>query len=186
MTRSRFIRLLAALCACAALPAQATISLADITAQLRRQPEPAGTFTQTRYLRSMNRPLIASGRFALQQGALYWNLEKPFASSLRITADGVSQWQGEDWRPAGTTAANEAQTRLFLAFLRADEATLSEYFSITAGGETAAWTLQLLPKTALMRQIFDRIDIRGGAYVEQVILEETQGDKSELRFHIEQ
>ena len=122
----------------------------------------------------------------LQQGALYWNLEKPFASSLRITADGVSQWQGEDWQPAGTTAANEAQTRLFLAFLRADEATLSEYFNITAGGETAAWTLQLLPKTALMRQIFDRIDIRGGAYVEQVILEETQGDKSELRFHVEQ
>ena len=78
------------------------------------------------------------------------------------------------------------ETRLFLAFLRADEATLSEYFNITAGGETAAWTLQLLPKTALMRQIFDRIDIRGGAYVEQVILEETQGDKSELRFHVEQ
>lgn len=186
MTRSRFIRLLAALCACAALPAQATISLADITAQLRRQPEPAGTFTQTRYLRGMNRPLIASGRFALQQGILYWNLEKPFASSLRITADGVSQWQDGGWQHTDAAAADDAQTRLFLTFFSADEATLNEYFSITAGGETAAWTLQLLPKAALMRQVFTRIDIRGGAYVEQVTLEEAQGDKSELRFHIEQ
>ena len=114
MTRSHFIRLLAALCACATLPVHAAISVADITAQLRRQPEPAGTFTQTRYLRGMNRPLIASGRFALQQGALYWNLEKPFASSLRITADGVSQWQGEDWqtkRKPASSSPSSAPTK---------------------------------------------------------------------------
>ena len=86
MTRSHFIRLLAALCACATLPVHAAISVADITAQLRRQPEPAGTFTQTRYLRGMNRPLIASGRFALQQGALYWKNPSPAACASPPTA----------------------------------------------------------------------------------------------------
>lgn len=186
MPRSCFTRLLAALFICTTLSAHATISIADITAQLRHQPEPAGTFTQTRYLRGMNRPLIARGHFALQQGTLYWNLEKPFANSLRITTDSISQWQGDNWQPAGSAVGNEVQSYLFLAFLRADEATLNEYFSIMASGEAAAWTLQLLPKTTLMRQTFARIDIRGGAYVEQVTLEETQGDKSELRFHVEQ
>ena len=161
------------------------ISVADITAQLRAQHAPSGRFTQTRYLRGMSQPLVASGTFALDGETLYWTLEKPFASRLRITPEGVSQWQDGSWRTTGQTALNDTQTRLFLAFLRADSATLGEYFDMSAEGEAAAWTLHLSPKTAVMRQIFRRIDIYGGAYVARVVLEEAQGDRSELFFQPE-
>lgn len=158
------------------------IDVAAISTQLRAQSATAGRFTQTRYLRGMSQPLAANGTFALDGETLYWTLEKPFASRLRITAAGVSQWQDGDWRSTGNTALNDAQTRLFLAFLRADSATLGEYFDISASGEATAWTLHLTPKTALMRQIFRQITIDGGAYVARVILEEAQGDRSELLF----
>ena len=161
------------------------IDVADITAQLRAQPATAGRFTQTRHLRGMSQPLTADGTFALDGETLYWTLEKPFASRLRITAAGVSQWQDGDWHSTGNAALNDAQTRLFLAFLRADSATLGEYFDIGASGDATAWTLHLSPKTALMRQIFRRIDIYGGAYAARVILEEAQGDRSELFFQPE-
>ena len=161
------------------------IDVADIGAQLRAQPATAGRFTQTRELQGMSRPLTASGTFALDGETLYWTLEKPFASRLRITAAGVSQWQDGDWRSSGNSALNDAQTRLFLAFLRADSAALGEYFDIRADGEAAAWTLHLTPKSALMRQIFRHITIEGGTYVARVVLEEAQGDRSELIFRPE-
>ena len=77
-------------------------------------------------------------------------------------------------------------TRKPVFFLRFSVRTaLGEYFDMSAEGEAAAWTLHLSPKTALMRQIFRRIDIYGGAYVARVVLEEAQGDRSELFFQPE-
>jgi len=48
-------------------------------------------------------------------------------------------------------------------------------------GEADGWQLLLTPRSALLRQIFDNIQINGGKLVDRIELRETQGDRSVLQ-----
>ena len=73
------------------------------------------------------------------------------------------------------------QNRLFFAVLQGDSSGLQRDFELNLQGTAEHWQLQLNPRSLLLKQIFRRIDIAGGQYVERIELEESQGDSTVLR-----
>jgi hypothetical protein len=65
--------------------------------------------------------------------------------------------------------------------LAGDTAGLRENFDLALTGDADAWQLLLTPRSVLLRQIFDNIQINGGKLVDRIELRETQGDRSVLQ-----
>jgi hypothetical protein len=70
-----------------------------------------------------------------------------------------------------------------MALLSGDTQALSRQFalkeSLSADG---SWRLELLPKQGALKKLFARIELRGDDYVRSVHLEETRGDRTDIRF----
>jgi hypothetical protein len=78
-------------------------------------------------------------------------------------------------------SAGAQQNHLFFAVLQGDSVELERDFELNLQGDGHAWTLQLTPRSLLLKQVFTRIDISGGAYVQRIQLAESQGDSTVLR-----
>ena len=176
--------LLSLLISLATLPALA-FSTAELTTQLQAPQSVQGGFTQQRFLRSMDKPVQTSGRFALRPGrGLFWHLQKPFDMKLRVRRDGISRQDAQgQWRANGSQTAQAAQEKLFMAVLGGDTAELQRHFNLALSGNAQQWQLTLTPKTAVMRQVFNKIVINGGQLVQKVELDEKQGDRTVLQFN---
>ncbi|THF62499.1 outer membrane lipoprotein carrier protein LolA [Pseudothauera rhizosphaerae] len=171
----------AALLATALLPAAGwAFDLAQLRTQLGAAPVVRGSFVQEKHLRALPQPLVSRGEFVLVAGrGLLWQLQSPLAHTLRITPQGVARRL-----PDGSWQAADAGSRdngLFLALLAGDTQGLGESFDLRLEGSAADWRMVMTPSSAILRQIFTDIEIRGGALVQRIELRETQGDRTVLR-----
>lgn len=179
-----FIRRLCALLALALLPLAArAFDLADLQTQLNATPVVRGHFVQQKFLRSLPQPLTSRGDFTLAAGkGLLWLLRTPIAQDLRIDARGISRRdEAGKWQALPQHSGAGRENRLFLSVLAGDTAGLRENFDLALTGDANAWQLLLTPRSVLLRQIFDNIQINGGKLVDRIELRETQGDRSVLQ-----
>lgn len=166
------------------LPGMAhAFGLDELQAQLRATPIVRGHFVQQKFLRSLPQPLTSRGDFTLvQKQGLLWLLQSPFVQDLRITPQGIAKRdeQGQ-WQMLPQQMGAGRETRIFLAVLAGDTQGLQENFDIDTSGDASAWTMTMTPSSALLRQIFDAIVIKGGTLVKRIELRETQGDRTVLQ-----
>jgi len=166
-------------------------TLEDLDKQLRETPVVRGEFIQKKYLRGLEEPLRATGTFTLATGhGLLWNLEAPVTRSLRITPKGISYYVVEvegssekgRWITDSTRGQQGRAFRLFLSVLNGNVTELKRQFQLSLAGTEEEWRLTLTPHSALLKQIFSRIEVTGGAEVRGIELHETQGDTSVIEF----
>ncbi|HCW19838.1 MAG TPA: hypothetical protein DHL02_18200 [Achromobacter sp.] len=172
------------LLALTALPWTArAFDLNDLQTQLRATPVVRGHFVQQKFLRSLPQPLTSRGDFTLAAGkGLLWLLRTPIAQDLRINANGISRRdESGAWQALPQQTGSGRENRLFLSVLAGDTSGLQENFDLALTGQADAWQLLLTPRSALLRQIFDTIQINGGKLVDRIELRETQGDRSVLQ-----
>jgi len=165
----------------AAVPALA-FDLEALAAQLAAPSVVRGEFVQEKHLRAMPQALTSRGEFILsREYGLLWLLNTPIAQDYRITNHGIARRAGDHWQaqPNNTVAAR--QSRLFLAVLGGDYHGLARDFTLTLTGDAQRWQVRLIPRSLLLGKIFTHIDIYGGALVERVELNETQGDRTVLQ-----
>lgn len=156
----------------------------QLTQQLQAPNTVQGQFTQQRLLKSLTKPMQTSGQFALKkQTGLFWHVQKPLNLQLRVRAQGIAQWneQTQTWHNS-TQSGQHTQVKLFMALLSGDLTELNKQFNLSATGNLNNWTLQLSPKTLIMKQIFTQITINGDKVVRRVVLQEKQGDKTTIQF----
>ena len=167
-----------------AAPALWAFSLTELAQTLQKPANVQGAFTQQRYLKSLAKPMTTSGAFTLvPKKGLLWQMQKPFATTLRVRADGIMQWTGSAWtNPNANKLGQNRQIQLFLDLLGGNTQGLEKQFNLSLSGTTQQWTLQLTPKTAITRQIFTRIDISGDSVVRKIELNEKQGDRTVMQF----
>lgn len=169
----------------AASPVLWAFSTAELAQTLQKPQNVQGAFTQQRYLKSLNKPMTTQGRFVLQpRKGLLWQMQKPFDNRLRVRADGIMQWNGQSWVAANNSkmSGQQQQIKLFLDLLGGNTAGLEKQFDLQLSGNPKQWTLRLNPKTALMKQVFTRIDISGDSVVRKIELNEKQGDRTVMTF----
>lgn len=161
-------------------------TLAELQARLAAPGALSGSFVQEKHLRALAQPLTSSGRFELttEQGLL-WQLLSPLQRDYRIDEHGIAQRTPQGWQKQPGRDAAAYQSKLFLALLRGDRQRLEEDFQVSHQGDANAWQIELVPRSALLQQIFSRITVQGGAQVERIELFETQGDRTLLRLQAE-
>ncbi|WP_150538283.1 LolA family protein [Actinobacillus vicugnae] len=158
-------------------------SQAELIQQLQKPQSVQGDFTQQRFLKALAKPIVATGKFALvAHKGLLWQMEKPFASQMKVTEQGISQWNGMRW-VASSNVGQAEQIQLFLGLLSGDISALSNQFDLTLTGSATDWHLALQPNSLLMKQIFEQITLQGGSVVNAIELKEKQGDRTLIQFH---
>lgn len=177
-------KLLAALTALCLAAAAHAFDSRELTAQLQAPKTVQGRFTQQKHLRTLTKPVTTSGRFALRPGhGLFWHLQKPFELRLRVRRDGISRQDASGaWKSNGSQSTQAAQVKLFMAVLGGDTAELQRHFTLKLSGSAGSWQLLLLPKTVVMKQVFENITISGDKLVRRIELKEKQGDRTVMQF----
>jgi hypothetical protein len=156
--------------------------LQQLSEQLAKPDVIHGQFTQEKHLRALPQPLISKGNFVLAKNhGLLWLLKTPLQQDYRITAKGIARRDGNGWQLLPNKSAGAEQNRLFLAVLQGDSSGLQRDFELALSGDAQQWKLTLTPRSLLLKQVFNQINIDGGALVQTIELLETQGDSTVLR-----
>ena len=158
--------------------------LQQLSEQLAKPDVIHGQFTQEKHLRALPQPLISKGSFVLAKNhGLLWLLKTPLQQDYRITANGIARRDTNGWQLLPNKSAGAEQNRLFLAVLQGDSSGLQRDFELALSGTAQQWQLTLTPRSMLLKQVFQQINIDGGALVQTIELLETQGDSTLLRMH---
>lgn len=159
--------------------------LQQLSAQLAQPTVIHGAFIQEKHLRALPQPLTSKGQFVLaKEYGLLWLLDTPLKQDYRITSAGIARRDAAapgGWQAVPGKSAGAEQNRLFLAVLQGDSSGLQRDFELRLSGESNAWQLTLIPRSLMLQQVFKQIDISGGALVQRIQLQETQGDSTVLK-----
>ena len=154
----------------------------QLSEQLAKPEVIHGNFIQEKHLRALPQPLISKGTFILAKNhGLLWLLKTPLQQDYRITAKGIARRDGSVWQMLPGKSAGAEQNRLFLAVLQGDSSGLQRDFELSLSGDAQNWKLTLVPRSMLLKQVFNQINITGAALVQSIELLETQGDSTLLR-----
>ncbi|OOH82801.1 hypothetical protein BOW65_01485 [Pseudomonas koreensis] len=156
--------------------------LQQLSAQLAKPEVIHGQFTQEKHLRALPQPLISKGSFVLAKNhGLLWLLKTPLQQDYRISTKGIARRDDNGWQLLPNKSAGAEQNRLFLAVLQGDSSGLQRDFELALSGDAQQWKLTLTPRSLLLKQVFNQINIDGGTLVQTIELLETQGDSTVLR-----
>ncbi|WP_065259487.1 outer membrane lipoprotein carrier protein LolA [Pseudomonas bananamidigenes] len=156
--------------------------LQQLSDQLAKPDVIHGQFIQEKHLRALPQPLISKGSFVLAKNhGLLWLLKTPLQQDYRIDARGIARRDVNGWQLLPGKSAGAEQNRLFLAVLQGDSSGLQRDFELTLSGDAQQWHLTLTPRSVLLKQVFNQINITGGTLVNTIELLETQGDSTVLR-----
>ncbi|AVX87187.1 outer membrane lipoprotein carrier protein LolA [Pseudomonas sp. VE 196-7] len=156
--------------------------LQQLSEQLAKPDVIHGQFIQEKHLRALPQPLLSKGSFVLAKNhGLLWLLKTPLQQDYRITANGIARRDGNAWQLLPNKSAGAEQNRLFLAVLQGDSSGLQRDFELALSGDAQQWKLTLTPRSVLLKQVFNQININGGELVQTIELLETQGDSTVLR-----
>lgn len=142
-------------------------------------------FTQTRRIASLKRPVVASGRLVFARGkGVWWQIERPYRFAYLLASDRVTEVSASGERVSRHVreVPGMAQAgRVFDALLRADLATLRTLFVVVPQGSAARWQAELKPRNPQVAAFVTRLAMKGGRFVEEIELEEANGDRTEIR-----
>ncbi|WP_248743140.1 MULTISPECIES: outer membrane lipoprotein carrier protein LolA [unclassified Pseudomonas] len=156
--------------------------LQQLSDQLAKPDVIHGQFIQEKHLRALPQPLISKGTFVLAKHyGLLWLLKTPLQQDYRINAKGIARRDVSGWQLLPGKSAGAEQNRLFLAVLQGDSSGLQRDFELALSGDAQQWHLTLTPRSVLLKQVFNQINITGGTLVNTIELLETQGDSTVLR-----
>lgn len=170
-------------CALLVIPGLAhAFDLQQLSDQLAKPDVIHGHFIQEKHLRALPQPLTSQGTFVLAKNhGLLWLLKTPLQQDYRITTKGIARRDAGGWQMLPGKSAGAEQNRLFLAVLQGDSSGLQRDFELSLSGDAQNWTLALIPRSLLLKQVFNQINITGGALVHSIELLETQGDRTLMR-----
>ncbi len=163
-------------------------ALAELTRATARSLAPAravrGRFVQRRYLAGLPHPLESSGNFLFARDAgIEWRTEQPFDSQFLLGAGGITQRdEGAETLHISTEEqpALQVVARVFFALFALDLSALAQDFELFGEARADGWVIGLKPRGAAMGSVFRHAIVSGGATVERVLLEDGNGDRSEI------
>jgi hypothetical protein len=141
-----------------------------------------GRFVQRRNLAGLSQPLESSGTFLFARGTgIEWHTQQPFDSQFLLTDAGIEQRDEGGVSLRIDTADQPALavvSRVFFALFALDFTALSHDFELSGARRDSGWVLALKPRAEALGSVFRQAHVSGGASVEQVILEDGNGDSS--------
>ncbi|NJO37140.1 MAG: outer membrane lipoprotein carrier protein LolA [Rhizobiales bacterium] len=147
-----------------------------------------GQFVQERELQGFSAPLKTTGDFVLAPGeGLIWQAREPFAVTTVMTANGVSQRNGDVQMldlPASKAPFLAQLYDILGGALAGNPQALERSFEIKRSDGPDGWHLALTPKAegAGSAMPVKAIEITGRRFVDQVVVQKDGGDRDRLTF----
>ncbi|MBP1204086.1 hypothetical protein JOD97_002100 [Duganella sp. 1411] len=167
-------------------PAQAAAPVAKIQAMLAKPAIMCGRFDQTKQLAGMKKPLASNGRFCVVAGkGVLWRTLQPFPNTLRLTRDEIVNYQG-DRVAMRLDAKTEPTVRMInnvlFSLLSGDLGQLESLFEVDGSVDANSWNVALKARQAALDKAIGTIKLDGGAYVKNIVMSESGGDKTSIVF----
>ncbi|ASN16609.1 MULTISPECIES: LolA family protein [Pantoea] len=166
-------------------PFVSALTLDDLQQRFTTQPVIRAHFDQVRTIKDMPQPLKSQGTMLIARDkGLLWDQTRPFPMQLLL--DDKRMVQVINGQPPQTiTAENNPQmfqfNHLLRALFQADRKVLEQNFRVDfADKGEGRWTLRLTPITTPLDKIFSSIDLAGKTYLEQIQLNDKQGDRTDI------
>ena len=168
-------------------PAPAGISFEEL-ARVTASPETLqGGFRQQKYLAALDTELSSSGNFEYRRGeSIRWQIEQPIENELIMTGTSLSSRQGDDELLRLDVDSNPAavvMSEILFAVLTAEWPRLAQYFTLSGELDEQGWRVELTPRAALIERMFERIELRGGKWLREIVMHEQGGDKTTIQLH---
>lgn len=160
--------------------------LQQISAQIEQHQVVRASFSQSKQMAAMKRPLLTEGKLVYSSAhGVLWQIEKPYRVSyllgedriIEIAADGSRKLRGTRDIPGLAQVG-----RVFRAMLGANTTALQSHFNAEASGSLAQWQIVLRPKQAQIQQFLSLLTLSGGKFVESISIDEASGDQTLIRF----
>jgi hypothetical protein len=164
------------------------IAAADEAQQLAPGQVLRGQFVQERVLTGFSAPLKTTGNFILAPGkGLIWQALNPFAVTTVMTAEGISQKNGNTELlnlPASKAPFLARLYDILGGALAGDQQPLERFFEVKRNTDAGGWHLVLTPlqKAGADALAFKEIRIDGSRFVDHVTIEKESGDSDQLTF----
>ncbi|EXU74584.1 outer membrane lipoprotein carrier protein LolA [Erwinia papayae] len=175
--------LLSGLLMCSA--AVQAVTLEELQQRFASQTQVRADYTQLRSIKGMSQPLKSDGSMLIaQQKGLWWHQARPFPMTLVLDDRRMVQVMNNQ-PPQIITADSNPQmfqfSHLLRALFRADRAVLEQNFRLDFHSvDQQKWRLVLTPKTSPLDKLFNTITLQGAEYLEQIQLNDRQGDNTEI------
>ncbi|ANI31763.1 membrane protein [Yersinia entomophaga] len=163
------------------------VTLDELQQRLAQQPVVRAQFSQERQIKDMPQPLRSSGELLIaQKNGLWWQQQKPFPLTLVLDDKRMVQViNGQE--PQIVTADSNPQmfqfNHLLRALFQAERQVLEQNFSLTFSDlGQGKWQLELKPTTSPLDKLFNTITLQGQQYLDQISLNDRQGDRTKITF----
>ncbi len=164
--------------------AQAAYSLDQLMAELAQHPGGRAHFAEKRFMALLDKPVLASGEMVYSPPD---RLEKrtllPKPETLILDKDTLSMER--DKRRLSINLSSRPQAQAFVESIRStlsgNRAALERHYSLQLQGNSASWTLTLVPTEPAIAALLRRITITGSKnQVRLIEYLQVDGDRSEL------
>ncbi len=159
------------------------VTLDVLQQRFTEQPVVRAHFEQTRTIKDLPQPLRSNGEMLIaRDNGLLWDQKAPFPMTLLLDDKRMVQIiNGQP--PQIITADNNPQmfqfNHLLRALFQADRKVLEENFRIDfkdLGNDR--WSLVLTPTTTPLDKIFASLELGGATFLESIVLNDKQGDRT--------
>lgn len=138
-----------------------------------------GDFYQEKRIVGFPQSIKTQGKFIIENRELVWQTQIPIQNTIKINSNGIyvlspqKIWEKKD---------QQYDKQFFLDLIDLDFAQLQKNFNIKLSGTLSSWHIDLVPTGIILPKIFKTIKISGGKFIQYILLEEGNGDVSEIRF----
>ncbi len=159
--------------------------LAQLSARAKTIASLDGRFDQQKTIAVLPMPINSSGEFHFAQGqGVVWETRVPVQSQVKLSPGGISF--DDQPAPPGSNQATAIVAKIFMGVIAGELASLSDYFSIQTLGDADHWQLILTPRSDNLKAYIHSIEVRGEEFTEQLAIDEANGDKTLIKFSVEQ
>lgn len=163
------------------------VTLDDLQQRFSQRTVLRAQFEQLRTISGMSQPLKSSGNLLISpEDGLVWKQSAPFAMMVLMNDVKMEQRIGGQ-APQIVTAKSHPQlfqlNSLFAALFHTDRQALEQNFVLSFSDLGAGrWQLNLQPTTTPLNKLFHQITLTGTEYLNEIQIEDMQGDGTYIRF----
>jgi len=154
--------------------------------RIAANPVVVGSFTQTKRILRLKKDFVSTGDFIFSgQEGVYWNVKKPFPSTVIMGADKLVQ-KTADGRASVMDAQGNAVFKRFADIIQAVFAgrleAIEADFDLFYQAEGSGWRLGMVPREAAVRKVIAAMEIQGERSIASFRLTEATGDTVVYQF----
>lgn len=143
-----------------------------------------GEFEQIKTLKGTSKKFISSGNFIFsKENGLYWNLKKPFSSTIIFTKKGLIKIEDgkKEIMAASTKPFFEEFSEIFQSVFSGDTSKIQDSFDLFFMQKNQGWILGLRAKSDVVKSIITEITIKGDKNAREILLKEQYGDYTNIK-----